>query len=399
MTYFGTRTVFDADSHLMESHGWLEQYADEKTRALLEAPGLAKAGRGAAAAIEAGQRRIEDSAATARLEADVMGSEKGWSAFGAMSSQERSAALDLLGIDAQIVFSTFAATQFLFSGDVDLAYGGAAAHNRGTVEFCADDPRLLAVGIVPLLDVDAARATAAEAIERGCAAIWVPHGTAGGHSPAHVDMDPFWATLSEAGVPVVLHVGGGKLLSSRFHDNGRPLPPDMLGGGENVRAKDFIAMHQAAETFVGCLVLDGVFERHPDLRCGVIELGASWVPGMLHRLDAARAQFRRNEPQLGELSLAPSDYVRRQIRFTPWTFDDVGALIEASDPSLYLFSTDYPHPEGTRDPLGKFEASLDAHGIDEDSRRAFYTENFESLFGPGNRRWIPRTVETTGVSR
>jgi hypothetical protein len=29
-----------------------------------------------------------------------------------------------------------------------------------------------------------------------------------------------------------------------------------------------------------------------------------------------------------------------------------------SDPRLYLFSSDYPHAEGGRDPLGRFDRSL-----------------------------------------
>ena len=45
-----------------------------------------------------------------------------------------------------------------------------------------------------------------------------------------------------------------------------------------MRAKDYPSMHHEPETFLSCIVLDGVFERHPALRCGVIELGASWVP-------------------------------------------------------------------------------------------------------------------------
>jgi uncharacterized protein len=33
-------------------------------------------------------------------------------------------------------------------------------------------------------------------------------------------------------------------------------------------------------------------------------------------------------------------------------------LLAESDPSLYLFSSDYPHAEGGRDPLGRFGRSL-----------------------------------------
>jgi predicted TIM-barrel fold metal-dependent hydrolase len=259
-------------------------------------------------------------------------------------------------------------------------YGGARAHNRGVVDFCRHDARLLAVAFVPLAIPERAIAMVDEALALGCAAVWVPS-DAPGFSPAHTALEPVWARLAEARVPVVVHIGGGRLLHKAYHDNGRPLPTDWLGGGENLRAKDFPVVHHSPERFLACLVLDGVFERHSALRCGVIEQGASWVPGMLRNLDHAGEMFRRTEPLLQALTLRPSEYVRRQVRFTPFAFEDVGWLIEQAGPELFLFSSDYPHPEGSRDPVGKFEASLDAHGIAEEARARFYHDNFADLLG------------------
>jgi hypothetical protein len=75
-----------------------------------------------------------------------------------------------------------------------------------------------------------------------------------GIEPANVGLEPVWARLSEAGVPFVLHVGGGKLLPREFHENGRPRPVDWLGGGENLRGKDFPVLHHSPERFLACLV-------------------------------------------------------------------------------------------------------------------------------------------------
>ena len=44
-----------------------------------------------------------------------------------------------------------------------------------------------------------------------------------------------------------------------------------------------------------------------------------------------------------------------------------------------MFSSDYPHVEGGRKPLERFEASLGDAG--EDVRRQFYTDNFLFLMG------------------
>ena len=44
-----------------------------------------------------------------------------------------------------------------------------------------------------------------------------------------------------------------------------------------------------------------------------------------------------------------------------------------------MFSSDYPHVEGGRNPLKRFDNSL--AGIDDDARDRFYWRNFEDLMG------------------
>ena len=146
MAYAEGRTYYDADSHVMELEGWLVQHADPEIRERIRPLYLGGAGKLAEHAVDEAARRRGDSEAAHALEANVMGP-KGWSALGAFDPTERSRALDLLGFDRQLVFSTFAATQFA-GEDLDLLYGGTLAHNRAMAGFCADDPRLIAVGMV-----------------------------------------------------------------------------------------------------------------------------------------------------------------------------------------------------------------------------------------------------------
>ena len=56
----------------------------------------------------------------------------------------------------------------------------------------------------------------------------------------------------------------------------------------------------------------------------------------------------------------------------------MGDLIRSSDERLYLFSSDYPHIEGGKNPLGRFEASL--AGVGEAAKERFYAGNFEKMF-------------------
>ena len=71
--------------------------------------------------------------------------------------------------------------------------------------------------------------------------------------------------------------------------------------------------------------------------------------------------------------------MHRQVRFTPYPTEDVGWIVREAGPDLVLFSSDYPHVEGGRRPLERFEASLG--DASEDVRRQFYTDNFLFLMG------------------
>jgi predicted TIM-barrel fold metal-dependent hydrolase len=52
-------------------------------------------------------------------------------------------------------------------------------------------------------------------------------------------------------------------------------------------------------------------------------------------------------------------------------------MIEQCGPELFMFSSDYPHPEGGKDPLAKFEAALD--DTNEADQARFYAGNMEEL--------------------
>jgi predicted TIM-barrel fold metal-dependent hydrolase len=377
MPYAQGRTYYDADSHLMELGDWLPRYADPGIRERLRPLYLGGAGALAAQAVRQAERRRGDGDAARALEANVLGA-KGWDALGAFDPAERSRALDLLGFGSQLVFSTFAATQFA-SDDPDVLYGGTRAHNRAMADFCSGDDRLVAVGFVPWQDPARARVEAEEAIRLGCRAIHVPSAPPRDRSPAHPDYEGFWRLLEESGTPFMLHIGGGgRVLRRAFHENGLPPVTDFLGGGENIRSKDYMVISYAPEMFLSCMALDGLFERFPRLRGGCIEQGALWVVPWLKRLDICQATFQKTEPALRQPRKA-SDYIRRQVKFTPFPTEPVGWMIREAGEELFLFSSDYPHPEGTRDPIGRFEANLGDVG--ETARDRFYAGNYAEMMG------------------
>lgn len=375
------RLYYDADSHIMEVRDWLETYADPATRERLRPLDVGRGGGAAAEkAVALAERRRGDAEAAAALEEKLM-TAKGWGALGAFDPTERVRALDLLGFHKQLVFPTFAASQFA-GEDLELLYGGARALNRGIAEFCSVDSRLLGVASVSLEDPELAGAEIDAALAEGCRAVMVPSAPPSELSPSHPAYDPVWARLQDADVPFLLHIGGGgRALKPAFHNNAKPVT-DHLGGGENIRSKDYMVIHFPAEAFLSVLVLDGVFERFPGLRGGVIEMGGMWVVPWLKRLDIAQGTFKRTEKYLADdLSMQASDYVRRQLWFTPFPTEPVGWMTEQAGDDLFLFSSDYPHPEGGRDPLAKFDASLE--GQSDEVLEKFYSGNFADMLGAG----------------
>ena len=322
MSYVGDRLVFDADSHVMELPGWLEDFADGSIAESLRPLALGGAGALADRAVAEAADRQAGGVATLDPDPIELLRSKGWGAVGAFDPTERSFVLDQLGFAAQLVFPTFAATQFA-GKDLDLLYGGSDALNRAMAAFCADDRRLLAVASVPWGDPTRTIECARRAIDEGCRAVMVPTDLPRGVvSPTHPDHHPLWALLEAENVPVVSHIGGGgRPVRPGFHDNGHTVT-DFLGGGENVRAKDFMAIHQRPEVFWAAMVLDGVFERFPGLRGASVEEGAMWVVPWIRRLDRAM-QFAKTEAPLRELHEAaervrprppPVHAVRRRAR-------------------------------------------------------------------------------------
>jgi hypothetical protein len=99
---------------------------------------------------------------------------------------------------------------------------------------------------------------------------------------------------------------------------------------------------------------------------------------MLDRLDWVVDIWSKSDEELKKLDRKPSEQFTQQFAFTPYVYEDIGRIISQSNPDLYLFSSDYPHPEGGRNPIGRFETSLENHS--EAVQAKFYAENFQRVF-------------------
>jgi uncharacterized protein len=382
MPYIQNRVVHDADSHLMELPDALDAFLEAKFRPQYDAlPKLLKNPRGAEYARHARAQHEEANFRSGAAQNILL--RKNYEALGSFLPADRPRALDELGFASQLVFTTWCLGNFDLdqSANVELCYAVAQAHNRMMSSFCSVDRRFLGTAYVPLVDFERAVATAHEAIRLGCKGLLIPSRCPPGHSPSHIGLEPLWALAEEARLPILFHVGGEEKLAPDYFNNGLPRVKDFHGGEENFTSLSFMPIPHSVQLSLAALIIDGVFDRHPQLKFGAIELGASWVPSWMRFMDSAASAFIKNEARLQKLSLKPSEFVQRQLRVTPYPHEDVGWIIANSGEQVCLFSSDYPHVEGGRNPVKRFDDSLaqtPARAI-----RRFYRDNFEDLMGAG----------------
>jgi len=143
-----------------------------------------------------------------------------------------------------------------------------------------------------------------------------------------------------------------------------------------------VAPQMGPQLMLSAMVFDGVFERFPKLTLVVEEVGISWLPHVLGILDHAVGRASLDVLADGEfrpdfagtayrLPLAPSEYLRRQVRVTPLVVSQpLHPTIDLVPPELLCFSSDYPHVEGTGDAVAICERQL--AGASDAVKRAFY---------------------------
>ena len=381
------RIINDADSHIVEGRGWLESYATQYVRDNLK-PAVFDLNMPALDPIfEAANKRLagDDPELTEALKADLFGhpgKRNMWSAYGAVEKRERSDAIEIMGISSQLIFPSLGASPFARSKDLDVVYGGCDALNRGMADFCGDDERLRSVGYLSLKDPERAQTSLKLALELGINALWIGSDAVEGRAPSHIAYDPLWAMLEEASVPVTLHIGSGQNMPSVYMNTGvERILEGNIGNIETTKPKDLPVIHHSIERWLTCMIYDGVLERFPKLKVGIIELGANWVPASLMNLDMGVSLLGKFDKNLKSLSLSPSEYFQRQVRVAPLHTENTGWILKNVGKDILMFNTDYPHPEGGKDPFGAYERSLEAVGASSEELDRFYSKNYEDYLG------------------
>lgn len=269
---------------------------------------------------------------------------------GAYDPEVRDKELDADGVAGEVIFADGDAVTGqesppfgagLSAGQITdprLAFGGARAHNRWLVEFCATNPpRRAGVALVPIThDVDQSVAE----IERvagqpGIAGIMIPTMWHGFEPYGDDRYDPVWAACAETGLVVHTHSGEA----------------DFASYGDNV------AMYVNEVPFwthraLWQLLFSGKFDKFDGLRYAVVECGSYWVGDLLWKADvnfgASNKIKKMGSRMKGLITRLPSEYFGTNVFIGASTMSrEEIRRRHVNGIDALMWGTDYPHPEGS----------------------------------------------------
>ena len=176
---------------------------------------------------------------------------------------------------------------------------------------------------------------------------------------------PIFEAAAHHGLPIGMHVGGEAGYAPT------------AGGWPSFYIEDHHGLTHSMQCQATSLVLEGVFERFPNLKVIMIEGGFAWLPSLGWRLDRHWEKMRGEVPHL---TMPPSAYMRRNLWVStqpmeePEDPEDLRRLLGWIGWDHVLFATDYPHWDFD-DPRYAFPCRLS-----EAERRAIFRGNAEAVY-------------------
>lgn len=197
---------------------------------------------------------------------------------------------------------------------------------------------------------------------------------------------PIYEAAEHHGLPVAIHPAGNE-------GGGISNPPSSAGYPTTMLEWHTTLPHMYMGHLVS-LLCEGVFERFPKLKFGLIEGGVSWLPHVLWRIDMEYKSLRRETPWIKR---RPSEYVYEHVRFGTQPLDeppnprhlrDLYEIFGAD--RLLMYASDLPHYDFDP-PNNKFLQVLP----DEMQRRIFY-DNAAEFYGFPKRETFHDAMEQDG---
>jgi len=279
--------------------------------------------------------------------------------------------LGAMGLDEAVLFPNFGLLwERRLSVSLPALTANMAAWNRWCATVVAEGAgRLHPVAHLTLRDPDWLEAQLAGLQAAGVRLGMIAPAAVDGRALSHPDHDRLWAAFVDHGVTPVFHVADQpRLLDEAFYTD----PDDSF-----VPVLESVFLWAPPAIAVTDLIVNGVFERHRDLRVGIVELSSIWVPQYLLMLDGGWdfTNTLNGRPQ-AELALRPSEYFARHVRVSSFSYEQPGRL-QAKSGDLYMCCSDYPHSEGTATPVQDYARG----GCVPEGAAGLFHDNVAELLG------------------
>ena len=283
------------------------------------------------------------------------------------------ALLDEWGVDAGVVFPTIGIL-WDKEDDPELAMAYARAYNNWQWDFASPAlDRILPIAHIPLYDVDLAVRELRRCLKLGFKGMFLAPEPVCGKRPSHPDFDPLWQLMTDADLPVCVHLIVRfdrviNLSGTRWWDpqteRGNTVFSFALGGTMQLIPA------------VAALVCDGLFDRFPRLKVAIVESGAGYVRYLMDRMDEKYARFANLNP----LRRRPSEYVRDNFWFVMDPSEgSIDAQCDLVGEGQFLWGSDYPHIDSHANAVAEVHAALAP--MSERRRNLVLGGNAQRLFG------------------
>jgi predicted TIM-barrel fold metal-dependent hydrolase len=277
--------------------------------------------------------------------------------------------LDETGLDEAVLLPNYGLLwERELSSSLPALTANMAAWNRWCAEVQAEGGgRLHPVAHLTLRDPEWLDDQLASIATAGVTLGMIAAGSVDGRELSHPDHDRIWSAFVDHGVTPIFHVA----------DQVRPFEDCWYQdlGQDLVATTESVFLWVPPALALTDLILHGVFDRHPGLRFGVIELSSAWVPPFLLMLNGANAfNTQLNGRPVAQLSRLPSEYFLDHVRVASFSYEDPKRLTESSG-DLFMFCSDYPHSEGTATPIDDYRRM----GCEEPEMPGLFHTNIDSL--------------------
>ncbi|ANE46083.1 amidohydrolase [Paenibacillus swuensis] len=150
---------------------------------------------------------------------------------------------------------------------------------------------------------------------------------------------PIYEAAQRKGLPIGIHPGQGGAMMAQAS-------PTAAG-----MARTYLEWHvcvpQIYMAHLTNLILEGTFEKFPQLQFFLVEGGFAWLPHLLWRMDSHFKGLRQQAPYLKRL---PSEYIADHVRLTTQPLEEPKKeehLIQLFDmidaENILMYASDYPH--------------------------------------------------------